>query len=430
MKRLFFRTFFTFVTALLILVAVMALASVLGFRRSLAEWSQARSLQIEAAALEILKRYPESISVRMPENTPLFVYDSKGDLIFTNRGQAGRGRGAAGASVGEELIPLRDNDSTVGYYRTGRMHFQDDAANSRFFESINRTIWLGLVLALLIALPFALFFSRSLSVPAARLARGLDRIAHGVLGVRIVERGAEEIALIARSANRLSDQLQHEKDIRRRWIQDITHDLRTPIAAMKAQFEGMRDGVLDLSAGRIEKNLLELSRIEILVGGLEELMRLESPEMKVKIEDIEALPFVERIKERFSYELKRRDISCECSVGIDRFQADPELLPRAVTNFFTNAIRHTPLGGRIQLSVESTGDGGTLFRLANTGDQIPQAELSKVFDRLYRGEYARSSPGSGLGLTIARAIAELHGGSVGIRNWEEGGVIVEMILKA
>jgi methyl-accepting chemotaxis protein len=230
MKRLFFRTFFTFVTALLILVAVMALASVLGFRRSLAEWSRARSLQIESVALEILKRYPESISVRIPENTPLFVYDSNGNLIFTNRGQAGRGRGAAGAQAGEELIPLQDNDSTVGYYRTGRMHFQDDEANSRFFESINRTIWLGLVLALLIALPFALFFSRSLSVPAVRLARGLDRIAHGVLGVRIAERGAEEIALIARSANRLSDQLQHEQDIRRRWIQDITHDLRTPRA--------------------------------------------------------------------------------------------------------------------------------------------------------------------------------------------------------
>jgi two-component system sensor histidine kinase BaeS len=158
-------------------------------------------------------------------------------------------------------------------------------------------------------------------------------------------------------------------------------------------------------------------------------MRLESPEMKVKIEDIEARSFVEQIKERFSYELKRCGISCECSVGIDRFQADPELLPRAVTNFFTNAIRHTPQGGKIQLSVESTDDGGTLFRLANTGDPIPQTELSKVFDRLYRGEYARSSPGSGLGLTIAKAIAELHGGSVGIRNWEEGGVIVEMVLK-
>ncbi|MBA7567093.1 Sensor protein CzcS [subsurface metagenome] len=93
-----------------------------------------------------------------------------------------------------------------------------------------------------------------------------------------------------------------------------------------------------------------------------------------------------------------------------------------------NALRHTPPNGTIELSVEPAAEGKTSIVLANSGDPIPAADLEKVFDRLYRGEYARSSPGSGLGLTIAKRIAELHGGSLSIRNRAGGGVVVEMIL--
>ncbi len=431
MKHLFVRTLVTVLSALVILVVVMAVVATVGFRRSLDEWTQAKTLQLEEAAREILLRFPDPVTTSVPEDVPLFVYNARKELIFSNRGEGGRRRSSSSAAdqgVQGDLVALEEKGDLLGYYHTGKMQFENDAANNRFLKSLRLTIWLGLALALVIAVPFALLFSRSLSRPAVVLSRGLDRITHGDLSVRIPERGAEEIALIARSANRLGEQLLRERDIRRQWVQDIAHDLRTPIAAMRAQFEGMRDGVLDISSDRVVKNLKEVSRIETLVVDLEELMRLESPEMTVSLEEVDAPAVIEEIAERFAAALRKKQIRFESHHGIDRFRADPVLLQRAVTNFLANALRHTPPNGTIEMSVEPAAEGKTSIVLANSGDPIPAADLEKVFDRLYRGEYARSSPGSGLGLTIAKRIAELHGGSLSIRNRAGGGVVVEMIL--
>ena len=425
MKRLFVRTLITLLVALVILMAVMAAVAAAGYKRSLDEWTQARMRQFAAIAQEIILAFPDSVSISIPDDTPLFVYDAHEELVFSNRGDPDRRRSGAGAGDHGELIEVRHADVIIGYYRTGGMQFQNDAANSSFLESLRRTAWLDLVLALMIAVPLALLFSRSLTNPAILLARGLDRITHGDLAVRIPEQGADEIALIARSANRLSDQLRRERDMRRQWVQDIAHDLRTPIAAMRAQFEGMRDGVLDISGHRIGKSLRELSRIEHLVADLEELMRLESPEMDVCIQEIDVPAFFDELKDRFSSGLAEKQIRFESRHTVDRIRADSALLQRAVTNFLANALRHTPNQGAIILLVKARA-GKTSIALANSGDPIPAGELDKVFDRLYRGEYARSSPGSGLGLTIAQRIAELHGGSASIRNREDGGVIVEM----
>ena len=431
MNRLFTRTLITVLSALLVLIAVMAVVSVAGFRRSLNEWERARTRQLEETARQILLHYPNPVSVSVPEDVPLFIYDAQRQLIFSNRGEGARRRAESSGLVQghqSDLVAIEEDGKLLGYYRSALMRFENDAANVRFLDSLRLTVVLGLILAVVIAACFALLFSRSLSAPAVLLSRGLDRITHGDLSVRIPERGAREIAAIAHSTNRLAEQLQRERGMRRQWVQDVAHDLRTPIAAMRAQFEGMRDGVLDLSKDRLEKSLKEIARLETLVADLEELMHLESPEMKVSIEQIDAAGFAEAISERFSAQLARKQIQFHSRREIDRFPADPALLERGVSNFFANAIRHTPEGGRIALSIHSSPEGRPVVSLINSGQPIPAEDLERVFDRLFRGEHARSSPGSGLGLTIAKRIAELHGGTVSIRNREGGGVAVEMIL--
>jgi two-component system sensor histidine kinase BaeS len=431
MKHLFVRTLITVLAALLVLVAVMAAVSLVGFRRSLDVWARARSTELEEAARQILIHFPDTAAAVVPEDVPLFVYNTRRELIFSNRGEGARRRAQSGSGLAGGLSELRaveEKGTLLGYYRTGLMRFENDAANSRFLGSLRFTVWLGLALALIIAVPFALLFSRSLSRPAVILAEGLERMSQGELSIHMPERGTEEMAMIARSTNRLGEQLKREREIRRQWVQDIAHDLRTPIAAMRAQFEGMHDGVLELSRERIEKSLGEISRLEALVAGLEELMRLESPEMTVAIEEIESAAFIEQIGSLFAAELAEKSIHFTSHRRIDRFPADPALLHRAVSNFFANALRHTPRSGSIDLSIETGADGRVCLSLVNSGDSIPEADLEKVFDRLYRGEYARSSPGSGLGLSIAKRIAELHGGSVALRNRKEGGVEVTLIL--
>ena len=201
MKRLFVRTLVAVLAALLVLIAVMSSVSALGFCRSLEQWNRTRSGPLEQAAREILLRYPQTISVVVPENAPLFVYDADKRLIFSNRGEGARRRSEAEASASGVSQPEHDGEwidivqegRLLGYYRSGMMHFENDAANSRFLDSLRLTIGLGLLLALLIAVPFALVFSRSLSKPAVILSHGLECISRGDLETRIPEKGAEVV---------------------------------------------------------------------------------------------------------------------------------------------------------------------------------------------------------------------------------------------
>lgn len=411
MNGLFARTLLTILGALLILVAVLAVLTSLGLRRSLGEWDRARGAQMSELALRVLRERPAAVSV--PDNAPLFVFDADGNLVFSNRGEGARRR------AGENPTPVVSGGSVVGYYLAGEAQFRNDAANARFIESLRRSLWAGLGLSLAIAVAVALLFSRSLSAPATRVARSLDRITHGDLSSRVEESGAREIALIARSANRLRLQLEREQDLRRQWVHDIAHDLRTPVAALRAQFEGMRDGVLEVSPQRLEKTLREIDRVQELVADLEELMRLESPEMRLSLASVEARAMVEELRERFEHALQVKAIRFQADVQPLSFRADPALVQRAASNFLSNAVRHCPQGGRIEVSV-SRAQGAITLRVFNSGEPIPEADLTRVFDRLFRGDYARHSPGSGLGLTIARRIAHLHGGEVAVANRGDG----------
>jgi len=292
---------------------------------------------------------------------------------------------------------------------------------------MSHTIWIAVVLSFVISLVFALIFSKSLSASALRVASGLDQIAHGNLQVHIPEKGAAEIVQIAHSANRLSTQLKKEQELRKQWAQDIAHDLRTPVSVLKAQFEGIRDGVLDLTPSRIEKNMKEIGRVERLISDLEELMSLESPEKKLSRKEIKAQAVVDLLRDRFSFETSKKNIRFVGKTMIDTFAADQILIQRALTNFMSNAVRHAERDGTISVLIAKR-DGSVTLTVSNTGELIPANEIDRVFDRLFRGEYARNTPGSGLGLTIAKKIAELHGGSISIRSQKNTGTEVKMTI--
>jgi len=421
MNRLFVRTLVAFLVALVLLAGLQTGAWFWGFRRSESAWAQVRSEAVAETALRILRGDSSLDRETIPAEPPLAIYDPGGTLVFSNRGFRG-GRGA-----GTEPRPVVDQGRLLGYYTTGRMQFQTDTANQRFVESLRRTFWIGAAASLLIAVAAGVLFTRGLTGPAIRVAEGLEKIARGELEVRLSEQGAEEIGGIARSANRLGSQLEREREIRRRWVQDIAHDLRTPIAALKAQLEAMRDGVLELSLQRAARNLSEIERVEALIEDLEVLMRLESPELRLELSEVPVPALLGELRESFALALERKRIQWRQECAVEVVRGDRKLLFRALSNLLANAVRHVPEGGTIR--VAATGPtGAPELRVANTGTPIPEAERERVFDRLYRGEYARSSPGSGLGLTISLRIAELHGGGIRIDDWNGRGTEVLMTL--
>ena len=420
MNRLFFRTLFAFLTAVLIFAGVMIVILIWGLNRSIDQWSAEKRTTVEQFVGTVLEEADSPGN--FTENIPLFVYNDRKELVYSNRGTGRRRLQSSG-----DLEPYMADGDLLGYYFAGTLHFQNDSANARFLDNIVTGLWLALIVSFIASVLLALYFSKSLSRPARRVAEGLNQIMKGVRRLDLPETGPHEMALIAKSVNKLSYQLSLEQELRRQWAQDVAHDLRTPISALKAQFEGMRDGVLDLSMNRIERNIIEISRLEKLVTDLEELMNLESPERALTKRDISLQDMFDELRERYAFQLKKKKIHWHCISEMDCFSADESLVHRALSNLISNAVRHTGDGGSISITVEDLGKSVSI-RVTDSGEGIPEEDLDRVFDRLYRGEKARHTPGSGLGLTIVKRIAELHGGAVTLTSSQSSGTTVELTL--
>jgi two-component system sensor histidine kinase BaeS len=207
----------------------------------------------------------------------------------------------------------------------------------------------------------------------------------------------------------------------------VAHDLRTPVAALRAQLDAMTDGVLPITGERLAQVSAELGRVERLIDDLGELARIESPDLRPRIVALRGDDLAAELQGRFGSRAEQLGVDFEVAAppGTE-IRADPHLLKRALDNVVQNALQYAGAGGWVRFRAGS-GEQGTTIRVENTGT-VPQSDLERVFDRMYRGQQARSNPGSGLGLAIARAVVQRHGGSIDLTNSGRGTVVVRIDL--
>ncbi len=461
MNSLYRRIMAAILLTVLVILGIVVFGLFSGYNRSLAAWSTERRFAVERAARETLRAsraddpradYPRADdphrdgpwtgdagtsepsdivppAALLPLDVPVFIYDRDRELIASNRG-VGRRRELEGMP----LNPVRTPDGTVlGYYSVGAAQFQADTANQALLAALRRAAVAALLAAVVLAVVSAPMLARSLSRPAREVAAGIDRMAEGALETRIPEVGVREIAGIARSANLLAARLEEEQQIRAQWVQDVAHDLRSPVAMIKAQIEAIADGVYAADPPRMRRLMGELGRMEQLISDLDELMRLEAPGLSPERREFSARSFLEDLRERFTDLLAENSMTLETTIVLesgavtDVIQGDENLLYRAVSNLIANAIRYGT-GNIVRCTVGSVDHDVVRISVWNDGPTVPPEDLSRVFDRLYRGEYARNTPGSGLGLTIARRIAELHGGTIRMDSAAGSGTTVTIEL--
>ncbi|OHD29850.1 MAG: hypothetical protein A2Y31_07430 [Spirochaetes bacterium GWC2_52_13] len=422
------KTFLVFVSAFIIQLAVIAVLLGFGFRQSENQWRQVRFQQAREMAASVLS----GDTVRLESASyggQIAIYDANGQLVSTNRGMGGM-RGSMSRILSMATMhPVYVDSNLVGYYSTGEESFGEDSANKALLESMAWVFIASLILSLGISLLAALYFSKKVSSPADRMSVHLHNMTEGNITDPIVPHGSDELVRIAESIESLRVRLLHERTVRAQWSQDLAHDLRTPVASVKAQLEGMADGVLAPTSERFERTGRELKRMESLIDDLETLIRLESPETKLNVAAIDADSFANELTERFEAQLMHKSLRLNKTVGVESFMGDSFLLSRAVSNLLSNAIRYGDEGGQVDLAIQKEG-GRLRIRVHNMGKPIPPSEIPKVFERLYRGEFARTSPGSGLGLTIVDRIATLHGGSVMLESTAETGTTVTLSIPA
>lgn len=433
MKTLFSQTFVVLLASMCILLVVVAGVFLFGMRRSIQDWNIYRrhalqnlivphlqqvyrrdgNLTREAVAQSLsgILTNNQYVYILDPNRNPIYLYYGGEDLLL----EGGRPVDNVLRSLEQSREMMRavlDGDQPIAFLRANTLGFLSDVANRRFVRSIGISLALGLLVAFVLALLVALLFSRHVSQQARLIGAGLQKLSHGVRDVRFPQQSAREIHEIATSAQKLQQQLQHESQLRRQWAEDVAHDLRTPIAALKTQFEGLNDGYIQSTPQRMQALFSELLLLEGLVNELRELNRMESPEMTLELQPIHADRFTAAIERTFDVFSQRSHARFSVEHTPCTFNADERLLSRAVGNLLQNAFQHVQSGGEVQLRLyRSYEENRVVFEVCNTG-RVDEDQIPKLFDRLYRGSNGRHGGGSGLGLSITKAIAELHHGSV------------------
>lgn len=445
MTTLFGRTFLGIATALVLLSLIMGLLFYAGLQRSVSVWNVNRTRHLQstvaqevlrvdrqegelheervAAALERFLAPGVSLVVLSPEQEPVFLVDNGVRLDPSDT----PGAGAVLEELGRTRNPalaVFDQDRIVGYLSVDTLGFRSDLSNRLFINSMIVSIAVAIVLSLILALSVALLISRQLTGQARSLAVGLTDLARGNRTVEFPRSGALELKTIADAARALQGQLIRGEQVRNQWMQDIAHDLRTPVTALSSQLEGMIEGVLHPSRERLESVHLELQRVEELVRNLRELSRVESPDFALGQETVRIDRLVETAMDRLRHRSDAQNTSWSTNLEPAESVGDKSLLLRAITNVLENALVHGERGREVSVSIQNM-PGVVRITVSNYGF-IPEKDLPHLFDRLFRSDRSRSTPGSGLGLAITQAIVARHNGSISIRQEADQ---VEAVLK-
>jgi two-component system, OmpR family, sensor histidine kinase BaeS len=367
-----------------------------------------------ARALADMPFEPEWAAVLASDDAPLYLYRRQGAPQGQGRAIIRRLQEAAG--WGE----VRYSSGALAFkYGAQVPSFSQSESNRLLMAALAVILVAGGIVATLIAFAVAYILARPIAREAGSLAETLELIGKGRRDLVPPSSSVDELGRIGGAALLLQSDLGKEEELRRRWAADIAHDLRTPLSALKAQLEAMRDGVFAPSAERLEGSCQEVLRLEKLVNDLALLTRLETPGFAPRMAEIRTRPLLDGIARRFSE--AGAGASAVLSDGEDlSLEADADLLDRMLGNLVENALRYGEEGGSVVLSARRGPEGAVAIDVSNAG-LIDERIVPFVFDRSFRGDPSRGSAGSGLGLSIARVAAESQGARISVSSDAESG---------
>ena len=237
----------------------------------------------------------------------------------------------------------------------------------------------------------------------------------GDYSTRVHTTTRDEVGQLAAAFNRMSRELENLEASRRDLVANVSHELKTPITAIRAHLENLLDGVERTEPGDLQVMLAQSERLGRLVEQLLDLSRLESGEVPLRREEVALAPLVAQVVSEIEVACADRDVALTSDLPEDlpAIEADPERVHQVLFNLVDNAVRFTPEGGAVRIEAERH-DGSVEVSVADTGVGIPEAALPRLFERFYRvdSSRARGDGGTGIGLAIARSVVEAHGGTI------------------
>lgn len=279
-----------------------------------------------------------------------------------------------------------------------------------FRSSVNRLLLLGGILAGVAALVVGLVLAHRATAPAREITGAARALAAGDRTERVAFEGADEFGEMARAFNSMADTIEQQDRVRRAFAADVAHELRTPLAILRTQMEGIQDGVIEPSSPTLASLLEETLRLSRLVADLETLASVDAAVFSLDRKPVAVGPLLTGVATEFAGPFEAGEVMLRTDLADADAEADPTRIRQVATNLLSNALKFTPPGGEVLLSLRAEGDRAVI-RVSDTGPGIPDDEIAHVFDRFFRGRSARAG-GSGIGLTIARELVRAHGGEI------------------
>ncbi len=301
-------------------------------------------------------------------------------------------------------------------------------------EQRRHFLWIAaiaLILSGVIAIPFA----HALVKPIARLRNATRELADGHYDLRLARRGSDELSDLAHDFNRLGQRLKANLNARQRWIADISHELRTPVAVLQAELEALQDGITKPTPATLSSLHQEVRRLGDLIDDLHELSLSDAGALSYQMAPVNLSELIDTVCQQSRSSLRQAHLTLDWERPSEPLwvEGDAKRLTQLLTNLMQNSLHYTvgtdtePGLVRVELSQEPQG---VRLRWSDSAPGVPEEDLPRLFERLYRGEHSRSraTGGSGLGLAIARNVVEAHGGTIEASASALGGLTMTVTL--
>jgi two-component system sensor histidine kinase BaeS len=336
-------------------------------------------------------------------------------------------------------IPITVNGQTAGFLlvtswgdsSTGPLDPRQ--AERSFLDSVNWAATISAILAALFALVLGLALARTLTRPILELTAATKAMAGGKLDQRVAVRSRDEIGALAASFNQMSADLARASQLRQQMTADLAHDLRTPLSILRGYTEGLKDERLQGSAAIYSLMHGEVEHLQRLVEDLRVLSLADAGELPLNRRAVDPAALVERTGLAYFVQAEAQGLALrlEAAENLPSILVDTDRMTQVLNNLVSNALRHTTQG-EVVLSA-SAQNQQVYLKVSDTGSGIAPADLPFVFDRFYRADKSRQrtdATSSGLGLAIAKAIVEGHGGAIAVESAPGHGTSFTITLPA
>lgn len=362
----------------------------------------------------------------------LRLVDADGKLVYDTAHLQAAGTQITARELTDAAIIRNLRGRIIGYLWAEGGMGGNSGSGQRLVERLNKISLISGGVALAIAVILALLLGSWIANPLQKLEKAAIQMARGDLSQRVEVKGSDELAALGQSFNQMAQSLQESEMRRQAMTADIAHELRTPLAVQRAQLEAMQDGIYPLDASGLQVALDQNSTLTRLVEDLRILALADAKELRLEQAPVHLRLLATNVLARFEPAGLERSISFSLNAQEDPVVVgDPLRIEQILNNLLANALRYSPQGGSVEISIV-TQDGNIALSVHDSGPGIPESALPHLFERFYRVDRSRSRDegGTGLGLAIARQLAALMGGTLSAVNHPLGGAVFTLVLPA